>query len=146
MKDIKKVFSHFEKMLRESNWFNDDWAIYNRGPYLQLYKDNWHNHAQGGIHFETSIEAPQIQKKAFPIALHVEEDCPQQQQFVDAFLALEAGRIGSWKGYDLGEGYCICSRTLPLNFKNLEQRLLEEMNRLRQLEASIDQVLRTLEG
>ena len=35
----------------------------------------------------------------------------------------EGGRISSWKGYKaVGEGYTICERRLPLNFKNLEQR------------------------
>ena len=40
--------------------------IYNRGDYLQLYKMNWHNNSQGGVHFET-IEAAQIKQKKFPI-------------------------------------------------------------------------------
>ncbi|MDC9724713.1 MAG: hypothetical protein PSN44_02180 [Gammaproteobacteria bacterium] len=146
MKDIKKVFRSLEQNLRQSNWFDDGWDIYNRGAYLHLYKVNWYNQNQGGVHFETYIEGPQIQKKEFPIHLHAEEDCPQQQQFIQEFLRLESDRIRSWKGYSvIGEGYNICSRNLPLNFKNLEQRLLEEFNRLRQLEASIDQALRLVE-
>lgn len=146
MKDIKKVFRSLEQNLRQSNWFDDGWDIYNRGDYLHLYKDNWYNQNQGGVHFETYIEGPQIQKKECPIHLHAEEDCPQQQRFIQEFLRLEADRISNWKGYRvIGEGYSICSRTLPLNFKSLEQRLLEEFNRLRQLEASIDQALRLVE-
>lgn len=142
MKDIKKLFRNLEQNLRQSSWFDDGWDIYNRGPYLQLYKENWYNQNQGGVHFETYIEAPQLQKKEFPVHMHAEEDCPQQQRFIEAFLALEADRIKNWKGYSvIGEGYNICSRTLPLNFKNLEQRLFEEFNRLRQLEASIDAAL-----
>ncbi|ODN66163.1 hypothetical protein [Methylophaga muralis] len=142
MKDIKKLFRNLEQNLRQSSWFDDGWDIYNRGPYLQLYKENWYNQNQGGVHFETYIEAPQLQKKEFPVHMHAEEDCPQQQRFIEAFLALEADRIKNWKGYSvIGEGYNICSRTLPLNFKNLELRLFEEFNRLRQLEASIDAAL-----
>lgn len=142
MKDIKKVFRNLEQALRKSIWFDDGWDIYNRGPYLQLYKDSWYNQNQGGIHFETYIEAPQIKKKEFPVCMHAEEDCPQQQRFIQEFLTLEADRIGNWKGYSvIGNGFNICSRTLPLNFKNLEQRLLEEFNRLRQLDASIEQAL-----
>ncbi|THK42163.1 hypothetical protein E8Q33_05110 [Methylophaga sp. SB9B] len=142
MKDIKKLFRNLEQNLRQSSWFDDGWDIYNRGPYLQLYKENWYNQNQGGVHFETYIEAPQLQKKEFPVHMHAEEDCPQQQRFIEAFLALEADRIRNWKGYSvIGEGYNICSRTLPLNFKNLELRLFEEFNRLRQLEASIDAAL-----
>lgn len=142
MKDIKKLFRNLEQNLRQSSWFDDGWDIYNRGPYLQIYKENWYNQNQGGVHFETYIEAPQLQKKEFPVHMHAEEDCPQQQRFIEAFLALEADRIKNWKGYSvIGEGYNICSRTLPLNFKNLEQRLFEEFNRLRQLEASIDAAL-----
>lgn len=142
MKDIKKLFRNLEQNLRQSSWFDDGWDIYNRGPYLQLYKENWYNQNQGGVHFETYIEAPQLQKKEFPVHMHAEEDCPQQQRFIEEFLMLEADRIKNWKGYSvIGEGYNICSRTLPLNFKNLEQRLFEEFNRLRQLEASIDAAL-----
>lgn len=147
MKDIKKVFRQFEQKLTDSNWFNDDWEIYNRGPYLQLYKTNWHNHNQGGIHFETFIEAAQIKQKLFPVCLHAEEDCPSQPAFIEALMALEGERIKSWKGYQMtGKGFQICQRTLPLNFKNLEQRLFEEFNRLRQLEASIDQILDDLKS
>jgi hypothetical protein len=44
----------------------------------------------------------------------------------------------------VGTGYSICQRTLPLNFKNPEQRLFEEFNRLRQLETGVEQALRAL--
>lgn len=146
MKDVKNVFRNLEKMLRNASWFNDDWEIYNRGPYLQLYKNSWHNHNQGGVHFETFIEAPQIKQKAFPICLHAEEDCPNQNQFIEELLALEGQRINAWKGYQtIGSGYHVCERSLPLNFKNLEQRIYEELNRLRQLEGSIEQVLEELQ-
>ncbi len=145
MKDVKSVFRNLEKKLRHSSWFEDDWEIYNRGVYLQLYKANWHNDNQGGIHFETYIEAPQIKQKEFSICMHAEEDCPSQQTFIHKFLEMEGERIRGWKGYrTVGKGYNVCERKLPLNFKNLEDRLLEEFNRLRQLEAGIDQVLRAL--
>lgn len=138
MKDVKKVFRNIEDKLRQSNWFNDEWEIYNRGTYLQLYRENWFNQNQGGVHFETFIEANQLKDKLFPICMHAEEDCPQQDRFVEEFVALEGDRISGWKGYKtVGEGYVICERRLPLNFKNLEQRILEEFNRLRKLEESI---------
>ena len=147
MKDIKKVFRNLERKLNQSSWFADGWDIYNRGVYLQLYKDDWYNQNQGGIHFETFIEANQIRNKEFPICMHAEEDCPSQEQFVQEFLALEGDRIRGWKGYKaIGSGYYICERKLPLNFKNLEQRLLEEFNRLRQLESSIEQALKRVGG
>ena len=147
MKDIKKVFRNLEKKLTESSWFDDDWDIYNRGEYLQLYKDNWYNHNQGGVHFETFIEANEIRQKEFPIAVHAEEDCPSQQRFIEELLALEGDRIRGWKGYrTVGTGYSICVRKLPLNFKNLEQRLFEEFNRLRQLEAGIEEALKRVNG
>ena len=142
MKDIRNTFRNLEKMLKQASWFDDDWEIYNRGPYLQLYKSNWHNHNQGGIHFETFIESPQIKKKAFPIFMHAEEDCPSQADFIRKFLELEGGRINNWKGYQtVGSGYSICQRTMPLNFKNIEQRIYEEFNRLRQLEFGVEQAL-----
>ncbi|MGY3571213.1 hypothetical protein [Vibrio paucivorans] len=145
MKDIKGVFRNLEKMLEKANWYNDGWEIYNRGDYLQLYKQNWFNQNQGGVHFETYIEAAQIKQKSFPICMHAEEDCPSQSEFIRQFLEQEASQIKSWKGYKtLDSSYGICQRTLPLNFKNLEQRLFEEFNRLRMLEASIDQILNRL--
>ena len=146
MKDLKKIFRNLEREIRQSNWFDDGWEIYNRGVYLQLYKFNWHNQNQGGIHFETFIEAREVKQKAFPICLHAEEDCPSQQMFVQEFLALEGERINNWKGYQIGEGYNICKKKLPLNFKNLELRLLEEFNRLRQLEKGIEQALSLAEA
>ena len=145
MKNSKAVFRNLQKRLEESSWFRDDWYIYNRGEYLQVYKDDWHNHNQGGIHFETFIEANEIRKKEFPICVHAEEDCPSQTQFIEELLAIEGDRIRGWKGYKaLGTGYSICERKLPLNFKNLEQRLLEEFNRLSQFEASVEQVLKRI--
>ncbi len=145
MKDVKNVFRKLEKNLKQSRWFDENWQIYNRGSYLQLYKTNWHNDNQGGVHFETYIEAAQIKQKAFPICLHAEEDCPSQALFIQTLLALEGERIQRWKGYQTdGTGYSICQKTLPLNFKNLEDRLLHELNQLRQLEPAIDQVLSTL--
>ena len=142
MKDLKKVFRSIETSLRRSRWFDDGWEIYNRGTYLQLYKDNWSNQGQGGVHFETFIEDNQIRAKEFPIALHAEEDCPNQTEFISNFIEMERDRIQSWKGYKVvGAGYVLCERRLPLNLKSLEQRVLEELNRLRQLEASIDAAL-----
>ncbi|EEX31330.1 MULTISPECIES: hypothetical protein [Vibrio] len=145
MKDVKGVFRNLEKMLQQASWFDDGWEIYNRGNYLQLYKENWFNHNQGGVHFETFIEAPQIKQKQFPVCVHAEEDCPSQSEFIRQLMELEGERIQGWKGYKaLDNSYGICQRTLPLNFKNLEQRLFEEFNRLRMLEASIEKVLQRL--
>ena len=142
MKNIKNIFRNLEKKLEQSKWFGDDWEIYNRGVYLQLYKVNWYNENQGGIHFETYIEAPQIKQKSFPVCMHAEEDCPSQPVFIQKILDMEGDRIKNWKGYQAsGKGYVICQRILPLNLKNLEQRLFEEFNRLRQLEASVEKVL-----
>ena len=147
MKDLKLIFKNFEKTLRNAAWFDDGWEIYNRGVYLQLYKSNWYNQNQGGVHFETYIEAPQIKKKSFPICFHAEEDCPAQQTFISRFLDSHGDEIRGWKGYRVqGDGYRVCQRELPLNTKNLEQRLVEEFNRLRQLETGIDHDLQDIQG
>jgi len=147
MKDVKAVFRNLEKMLRQAAWFEDGWEIFNRGSYMQLYKSNWYNANQGGVHFETFIEDAQFREKAFPISLHAEEDCPSQQRFIEALIDSERGRIQGWKGYRLvGKGYTVCERSLPLNFKALEQRLLQEFNQLRELEGAVDKALSQLEG
>ena len=143
MKNSKGMFRNLEKMLMQTSWFDDGWNIYNRGEYLQLYKDSWHNHNQGGIHFETFIETRELRQKEFPICLHAEEDCPAQERFIEEFLSLEGDRIKSWKGYKIiGKGYSICQRKLPIKSKKLEQRIFEELVRLRKLEASIEEALR----
>ena len=77
--------------------------------------------------------------------MHAEEDCPSQALFIERFLALESERIQGWKGYQMGTNeYSLCQKIIPLNFKNLEQRLYEELCQLRQLESSVDKVLETL--
>ena len=142
MKDIKNIFRALENRLRDAKWFDDDWDIYNRGVYLQLYKTNWYNHRQGGIHFETYIEKPQIKQKTFPLCMHAENDCPSQSIFISKFLELEGDRIKAWKGYEtVGQGYSVFQRTLPLNYKKLYQRLFEEFNQLRRLSDSVDELL-----
>ena len=147
MKDVKAVFRNLERMLRQAAWFEDGWEIFNRGSYMQLYKSNWYNANQGGVHFETFIEDAQFRQKAFPISLHAEEDCPSRQRFIEALIDSERGRIQGWKGYRLvGKGYTVCERSLPLNFKALEQRLLQEFNQLRELESAVDKTLSQLEG
>jgi len=94
------------------------------------------------VHFETYIEAREIRQKAFPICLHAEEDCPAQARFIQELLALEGDRIKGWKGYKtVGTGYTVCFRQMPLKSKNLDQRIFEELSRLRQLEASIQEAL-----
>ncbi|BFM49801.1 hypothetical protein [Marinomonas sp. THO17] len=147
MKDIKNIFRNLEKKLKQSKWFEEDWEIYNRGPYLQLYKTSWHNHNQGGIHFETYIEASQIKQKSFPICLHAEEDCPSRTEFIQRLLDREEDTIKAWKGYQIiAKDYHILQKTMPLNFKNLEQRLYDELNQLRKLAPSIELVLQELEA
>ena len=117
MKEVKSKFKRLEQKISDACWFREDWEIYNRGPYLQLFKSNWHNGNQGGIHFETYIEGPQLKKKSFPVCFHAEEDCPSQSLFVEKLLELEGNRIRSWKGYNVGgQGYSICQKSLPLNF------------------------------
>ena len=146
MKNLKLIFKNIERTLRTSAWFEDGWEIYNRGVYLQLYKSNWYNQNQGGIHFETYIEAPQIKKKTFPVCFHAEQECPSHQAFISRFLESHGDEIRGWKGYKVrGDGYHVCQRDLPLNYKNLEQRLVEEFNRLRQLETRIDQALQDIQ-
>ena len=98
MKEIKALFRNVEKMLKQARWYDDDWEIYNRGPYLQLYKSTWCNQSQQGVHFETYIEAPQIKQKVFPICFHAEQECPEQLQFMQKLLAVESRQIQSWKG------------------------------------------------
>ena len=142
MKNSKQIFRSLENKLLQASWFGDDWNIYNRGEYLQLYKDSWHNHNQGGIHFETYIEAREIKQKQFPICVHAEEDCPSQQEFIKELLSLEGERINGWKGYKtVGKGYTVCYRMLPIKSKNLDQRIFEELSRLRKLEKSIETAL-----
>ena len=56
---------------------------------MQLYKSNWFNENNSGIHFETFIETPQLKNKAFPVLMHAEEDCMHRAEFVHRLLDLE---------------------------------------------------------
>ncbi len=86
--------------------------------------------------------AREIRQKAFPICLHAEGDCPLHQRFIEQLLELEGDRIRSWKGYKTGgSGYTVCMKKFPLQSKNLDQRIFQELSRLRQLESGIDEVL-----
>ena len=76
MKDFKSVFKELENNLTRQKWFTQDWSIYNRGVYMQIAKENWFNHDQGGIHFETYVEKYEIEEKIVPIHMHVEDDFP----------------------------------------------------------------------
>ena len=145
MKNSKNIFRNLEKQLRQTSWFNEDWEIYNRGVYLQLYKINWCIHNQGGVHVEGFIEAPQIKKKVVHTCMHAEEDCPSRNIFKEKFLSLENERLNKWKGYEkvVGE-YNIIQKTLPLNYKNLEKRLFDEFIQLRKLADSVDDILNSI--
>ncbi len=77
--------------------------------------------------------------------MHAEEDCPSQAEFKDCFLRLEGERIKSWKNYQIdGGGFTVLQRKLPLNYKNLEQRIYSELSLLRQLEDGIESTLNEL--
>ena len=49
MKEVKTKFKRLRKIW--SRWFAEDWEI--TEDLIQLYKSNWFNGSQGGIHFET---------------------------------------------------------------------------------------------
>ena len=137
MKNSQGIFLSPEKKLMKTSRLDDG------GEYLQLYKDDWYNHNQGGIHFETYMEAHEIRQKEFPICLHAEEDCPLQQEFIQELLVLEGERIRNWKGYKtVGKGYTTCFRMLPVKSKKLDQRMFEELSRLRKLESGIEEALK----
>ena len=142
MKDLKNVFRKLEKKLSSSSWFDENWEIYNRGCYLQVYKTNWYNQNQGGVHFETFIEGPQIRSKNFPICMHAEDDCPSRDKFIERFFDISGSRLEDLKGFKtIPSGYSLCERVMPLNFKNLELRIYEELNKLRKMEDAIDEAL-----
>ena len=141
MRDFKVVFRDLQKYIENARWFDDSWEIYNRGVYLQLARDNWFNHNQGGIHFETYIEGPEIRRGVVPVHLHAEDDVPQQALFIERFLEEESARLKSWKGYEVvGSGYSICQRNIPIKTKQLADRLFQEIDRLRQLEDTISKL------
>ncbi len=142
MKNLKPLFQDLEAGIRAARWFTDDWTIYNRGVYLQLAKTTWHNQDQGGIHFETSIEAPQIKAGLVPISLHVETDVPAADVVAGRLRAVVHDRFDAWKGYKLGSGgYLVCERQLPLHLRQLPSQWREEFHRLQALVPLIDAVL-----
>ena len=78
--------------------------------------------------------------------MHAEEDCPSRQSFLERFLLLERDRISRWNTYQIqASENTIVQRVLPLNYKNLEQRIYGELNQLRQLADGVDQTLQDLQ-
>ena len=146
MKDIRNIFRRLEKLLKEAKWFDDEWEIYNRGPYLQLYKSNWYNHNQGGIHFETSIEAPQLKSKSFDRDARRGELPVTAEFFLERFLLLERDRIARWNTYQIQTSENTVVSEYCLLITNLEQRIYGELNQLRQLADGIDQTLQAFKS
>ena len=71
----------------------------------QLYKHNWCNQNQGGVHFETYIEAREIKQKQFPICMHAEKTA-LTQRFIEEFLALEEVESVHGKAIKRWQGLC----------------------------------------
>jgi len=142
VRDFKPVFKEIERSLERQKWFSSDWRIYNRGVYMQVYKNNWFNDDQGGIHFETYVEKDELAEKQVPIHMHVESDFPKDEEFVRLFTGLARPVIEGWKGYKVqGTGYMICQRKLPLDPQSLQSRLVEEFGRLQELAPMIDRTI-----
>ena len=142
MRDFKPVFKDIEKGLSRQKWFDENWRIYNRGVYMQVYKENWFNDNQGGIHFETYVEKYELEEKIVPIHMHVEDDFPESAAFIPRFVERARGIIEGWKGYKVyGTGYLVCQRKLPLDPGALAGLLLEEFGRLQSLAPVIDQTI-----
>ena len=77
--------------------------------------------------------------------MHAEEDCPSQSEFIKKFLELEEDNIAKLKVYKiLAKDYHVFMRTLPLNFKNLEQKIFEELNNIRHFELGIGKILKVI--
>ncbi len=147
MRDFKSVFKELENNLRRAKWFTGDWDIYNRGVYMQVYKRNWFNDNQGGIHFETYVEDYELKDKLVPIHMHVEDEFPAQEEFIRKFTETARRTIEGWKGYKVyGTGYLVCQRKLPLDPQKLASSLLEEFGKLQQLSAAIDQTIGQVVG
>ena len=114
------------------------------GSLLQLYKVNWCNQNQGGVHFETFIEAPQIKKELFLFVCMLKK-IVHRNMFKENFFRFENDRLNQWKGYErVGGEYNIIQKTLPLNYKNLEKRLFDEFSQLHKLANSVDDILNSI--
>ena len=129
MKEVKTKFKRLERKISAARWFAEDWEIYNRGPYLQLYKSNWFNGSQGGIHFETFIEGSELKKKVFPY-VSMRRRIVLAIVFIEQLLKIEETEFAVGRGIRLGDKATTSVKVLPLNFKNIEDKIFEELNRL----------------
>ena len=110
----------------DARWFQNGWNIYNRGEYLQLYKDTWYNHDQGGSILKPTSNPRKTTKGVSHLFMQSRIVCTIS--VIKELLAPEGHRIQGWKGYKIiGKGYSICERILPLNSKNSEQRYLRTL-------------------
>jgi hypothetical protein len=142
MRDFKPVFRELEARLRHARWFADGWETSSRGAYLQLYREDWHNDGHGGIHFETSLEGPEIAAKSVPVALHAEEETPRPELLVPALRSRVEPVVAGWKGWEVPRhGMILCRRRLPLDARGIGERLFEELVRPKQLAPLVDEEL-----
>ena len=122
MKNIKGVFRNLERLLSNAKWFGDDWHIYNRGEYLQLYKGSWHNDNQGGVHFETFIRRVRFDRRRSRFASTRKKTAPAR--FIQELVALEGKRMQTWKGR-CRAGLQHLRADATAGYQELEQRLFE---------------------
>ena len=142
--DYTLLFRQLKREIEKQGWFNDLWDIYQDGAYLHIFKRNWFDDGHNGIHFEVYVDDEGVQKKNFPIMLHMEADVPERDAFRDAFFVAAAQMLKKFPEYaqNINE-YTLLKKEFPLNIY-LIQKVLDELDKLSLLAKPIDQALRMI--
>lgn len=146
------LFKKLERALTSQPWFSDGWIIYtghfSEGIFLQLYKAEWHNHNQRGIHLETWVSIDGVRNGSVPVVLHVEREAPYRKGLNHLLVERGTGLMTSWPGYSVS-----CTNVMerfihrfPLSRNTLVKRLTEEFTRVQEIGDVIDGVLAELSG
>jgi hypothetical protein len=111
-----------------------------------LFKRNWLNDVSSGVHFESWFGNADIERQAFPIALHVEAtkaDTGLVRGVFTRHIVDQAGdKIASWDGYTVSpKSYQLFIARLPFSKERLVDEMLAEFLKVMELHDLIDQAM-----
>jgi hypothetical protein len=146
------IYQELSDQLARQPWFAGGWETrFNylnrenpRGVWLQLVRQSWFD---GAIHLETWINNSVLDSKTVPIVLHVETSIPKhgisRNEFSKLFLERSGDLIGSWPGYTVKPNYAMepFNTRVPFTQETLSSVLENELSRVQQLGAVIDQTI-----
>jgi hypothetical protein len=147
---VMKVY----RRLAKTEWFRcEGWVAfvghYTNGIFMQLYKPHWYNSEFEGIHFELALDSRCLTNKTASIQLHITHKnvLPDREQFNQYTIPRMAEIVRPWgPRYELSETKLSerLNLNVPFTQTNFAQQVADELTRICQLGAIIDEALAKL--